>query len=237
MKRIFKKLRPYLFGGRQIAWRDGLVLDFIARQAKGSRLLDAGAGPQRFKPYCQHLQYTSQDFGEYTGGDDFAGERLANWHSKSCDLICDISAIPLDSGSIDAIICVEVFEHLPKPIDAIKEFARLLKSGGRILITAPFNSQYHQIPFFYYSGFSSEFYKLNATENGLDVVAITPIGDYYENSAQELLRLPFLKSGLLLRVLSIPMILTAYLYVFLLHLLNVPSPVSPLGYVVELKKP
>lgn len=236
MRRVLRKLRPFIFGGRQVAQRDALVLDFIARQATGASILDAGAGPQRFKPFCQHLRYLSQDFGEYTGRDEFAGEQLAAWDSRSCDILCDISAIPLCDSSIDSIICVEVFEHLPRPGDALKEFARLLKPNGCLLVTAPFNSQYHQTPYFYFSGFSSEFYKTYAADNGLEVVRLTPIGDYFESIAQELLRLPFLKSGLLLKPLVILLSTPAYLCVFLMHLLNVPSPRSPMGYVVEFRK-
>lgn len=236
MKQILKKLRPHLFGGDQVARRDELVLAFIASLGAGSKLLDAGAGPQRFKPYCRNLQYVSQDFGEYKGGDDFAGEALDEWNSRTCDIISDITAIPLADGGVDSIMCVEVFEHLPAPVRALEEFARLLRSGGRLLVTAPFNSQYHQVPYFYYSGFSSEFYKVHAEKFGLKVVQVTPVGDYYSNIAQELLRLPFLKSGVVLKLLSALVLPPAYLYLWLLHRLRVPSPTSPLCYVVELEK-
>jgi len=236
MKAVLKKLRPYVFGGQQVAHRDALVFEFLARQPEGSMLLDAGAGPQRFKPHCKHLRYVSQDFGEYTGGDEFAGESLERWNSRTCDIICDITSIPLETGSQDAIICVEVLEHLPEPARALKEFARLLRSRGRLLVTAPFNSQYHQQPFFFYSGFSSEFYKFHAAAHRLKVMTITPIGDYFATIAQELLRLPFLKSGVLLRLAAAVLLPPAYLYVWLLHALRVPSPSSPLCYVVELEK-
>lgn len=236
MKNLLKKLRPFIFGGRQVSQRDALVRDFIARQTPGSSLLDAGAGPQRFKRYCAHLHYISQDFGQYLGGDDFAGEPLKEWDSRSCDILSDISAIPLSDNSIDSIICVEVFEHLPRPADALKEFSRLLRTGGRLLVTAPFNSQYHQVPYFFYSGFSSEFYRTYAAEFGLEIVRIVPIGDYYESIAQELLRLPFLKSAIVLKLAIVLLIVPAYLCVYMMHLLRVPSPVSPLDYVVEIRK-
>jgi ubiquinone/menaquinone biosynthesis C-methylase UbiE len=237
MKALFKKLRPHIFGGRQIAIRDRLVVSFIQQQAPGTLLLDAGAGPQRFKAMCGHLRYLSQDFGEYTGGDEFAGESLDKWNSRSCDIISDITAIPLESASVDAIICVEVFEHLARPIEAVKEFSRLVKPGGRVFITAPFNSQYHQMPYFFYSGFSSEFYRQHGLSFGLDLVKVVAIGDYYENIAQELLRLPFLKGGILMKLLAGPMLISAYLYVLGLRVLKVPAPVSPMGYAIEYRKP
>ncbi len=236
MRSLLKKFRPYVFGGQQVSQRDALVLEFIARQPSGSMLLDAGAGPQRFRANCSHLRYLSQDFGAYAGGDDFAGEPLEAWNSQACDIISDITDIPLETGTVDSIICVEVLEHLPQPAEALGEFARLLKPTGRVLVTAPFNSQYHQLPYFYFSGFSSEFYRFCAARHGLRIVQLSPIGDYYHSLAQELLRLPFLKSGILLKLLSAVLLLPAYAYIWLLHALQIPSPRSPMCYVVELQR-
>ncbi len=46
------------------------------------------------------------------------------------DIICDIIDMPLEDGSVDAILCSEVLEHLKNPILAIKEFGRILKRRG-----------------------------------------------------------------------------------------------------------
>jgi 2-polyprenyl-3-methyl-5-hydroxy-6-metoxy-1,4-benzoquinol methylase len=43
-------------------------------------------------------------------------------------------------------MCVEVFEHLPEPIKAVEEFARLFKPGGYLILTAPFCSLTHFAP-------------------------------------------------------------------------------------------
>lgn len=40
---------------------------------KNSRILDAGAGTQRYRKLCTHLNYVSQDFGKYDGQGDHAG--------------------------------------------------------------------------------------------------------------------------------------------------------------------
>ncbi|WP_121022373.1 class I SAM-dependent methyltransferase [Helicobacter vulpis] len=55
---------------------------------------------------------------------------MRKWGNTQLDIICDITAIPERDGSFDAIMCVEVFEHLPNPILALKEFSRLLRGGG-----------------------------------------------------------------------------------------------------------
>ena len=39
----------------------------------GHRILDAGAGTTRYRKYCEHLKYVSQDFGQYDGQGDGEG--------------------------------------------------------------------------------------------------------------------------------------------------------------------
>ena len=97
----------------------------------GGRLLDAGAGEQRYRPHCAHLEYVSQDFARYDGRGDGAGLQTQTWDQACLDLVCDITAIPESDASFDAVLCTEVFEHLPDPLAVLREFARLLRPGGR----------------------------------------------------------------------------------------------------------
>ncbi len=104
----------------------------------GSRILDAGAGELAQKKYCEHLNYVSQDFAQYDGKGDGVGLHTKTWDNSRIDIISDITNIPEPDGSFDAIMCIEVFEHIPNPILAIKEFSRLLKDDGFLVIIAPF---------------------------------------------------------------------------------------------------
>jgi SAM-dependent methyltransferase len=45
--------------------------------------------------------------------------------------------LPWDTGSMDAITCMQVLEHLRAPDLLIRESARLLKPGGRIFFETP----------------------------------------------------------------------------------------------------
>jgi ubiquinone/menaquinone biosynthesis C-methylase UbiE len=47
------------------------------------------------------------------------------------------SVLPLQDGVVDFLCCTEAFEHLPRPDRALKEFARVLRPGGRIVIQSP----------------------------------------------------------------------------------------------------
>ena len=49
----------------------------------------------------------------------------------------DGSLLPLESNSIDFIFCSEVIEHILDTENAFSEISRVLKPGGRILITTP----------------------------------------------------------------------------------------------------
>lgn len=49
----------------------------------------------------------------------------------------DVYAVPFKDGSIDRVICTEVLEHLTDPQKAAHEIARVLKPGGRIVVSVP----------------------------------------------------------------------------------------------------
>jgi 2-polyprenyl-3-methyl-5-hydroxy-6-metoxy-1,4-benzoquinol methylase len=48
-------------------------------------------------------------------------------------------SIPVPDGAVDRILCRAVLHHLPDPPAAYREFARLLKPGGMLLLQAPCN--------------------------------------------------------------------------------------------------
>ncbi len=45
--------------------------------------------------------------------------------------------LPVESNSIDYILCQEGIEHIPNQLNVLKEFNRVLKKGGILLITTP----------------------------------------------------------------------------------------------------
>jgi len=155
----------------------------------GLRILDAGAGQLRYKSFCNHLKYVSQDFHCYDGKGDGRGLHSEKWNQENIDMISDITEIPEPDESFDAIMCVEVLEHLPEPLKALREFKRLLKKDGILLLTVPFSCLTHMSPYFYITGFSKYYFEKWLKELGFENIGITYNGNYFEWIAQELRRL------------------------------------------------
>lgn len=172
--------------------RQAWIKKTLAGISPGSRLLDAGAGELKNRKHCAHLDYVSQDFGQYAGGKDEAvksGLHSDGWDTSRIDLISDITAIPAPDGSFDVILCSEVLEHVPEPTHALDEFARLLKPGGMVVLTAPFGSNVHMAPYHYCSGFSRYWYEHHLALRGFEVKELVPNGDWYALLRQEITRL------------------------------------------------
>ena len=62
------------------------------------------------------------------------------------DYLCSADAIPVACETFDMVLMTEVLEHLEKPMEALAEAHRILKRGGRIVITMPFLYGVHADP-------------------------------------------------------------------------------------------
>jgi SAM-dependent methyltransferase len=145
------KTRRERFWNREAWVRDEWVKREAAKLPPGSRVLDAGAGASKYRPFFSHCQYRTQDFCQYSGP-------LVQY-LQPIDYVCDVAKIPLPDASLDAVLCTEVLEHVTDPMAALREFARLLRPGGRLLLTAPQTSQIHMEPYHYYGGFTHYWYR------------------------------------------------------------------------------
>lgn len=128
--------------------RDAFVIGDLQTLPRDSLLLHASYGSQRYRPHCGHLRYRVQDFGQ-AGTDEKPGmAATVNYQCGRLDYVSDIWQIPEADATFDAILCTEVLEHISYPIETLREFARLLKADGRLILTAPSNSLRHMDPYF-----------------------------------------------------------------------------------------
>lgn len=151
---------------------------WISIQAKSvsnkSKVLDIGAGSCPHREKFNHCEYFTQDFAQLS--DDEIQDQEG--YGK-IDFVSDILDIPVPDKSYDVILCTEVIEHVPDPVSAIKEFSRILKPGGTLLITAPLMSGLHQEPYHFYGGYTKYWYKKFLTENSFAELNIIPNGSLY----------------------------------------------------------
>ena len=194
--------------------RDRFVISQLQSLKDGSVILDAGCGSQRYRRYCSHLEYRGQDFGEYVvddrkilGTEGVGGDKGYDYGPLSYR--GDIWCIDESDDYFDAVLCTEVFEHIPFPIETIVEFTRLLKPGGKLILTAPNACLRHMDPYFFYTGFSDNWYTKILEEKGLEIEILEPVGDYYRFMAVEVAR-TIATHSILTKILLIPTFLYYY---------------------------
>lgn len=63
--------------------------------------------------------------------------------------------LPFRGASFDAVLLSDVLEHVPRPSDLLEELHRVLRPGGRLLLSVPFLYPVHEAPydFFRYTEF------------------------------------------------------------------------------------
>jgi SAM-dependent methyltransferase len=65
-------------------------------------------------------------------------------------VVADIGHLPFRPGSVMGLICTGTLEHVPDPVRAVREFARVLAPEGIAHIEAPFIQPYHADPHDYW---------------------------------------------------------------------------------------
>jgi ubiquinone/menaquinone biosynthesis C-methylase UbiE len=176
-------------GTKNLSNREDWLKNVLIKIPRGKRILDAGAGELQYKKFCSHLEYTSQDFGQYNGKGNDIALQTKTWDNSKLDIVSDITNIPVNDETFDAIMCVEVFEHLLEPANAVREFSRIIKKGGTLIITAPFCSLTHFAPYYYANGYSRFWYEKILGGCGFEIKEIVPNGNYFEYLAQEIQRI------------------------------------------------
>ena len=64
--------------------------------------------------------------------------------------VADAYRLPFGDEAFDVVLCAEVLEHMQEPARALAEMRRVLKAGGKLLLTTPFAYPIHYAPTDYY---------------------------------------------------------------------------------------
>ena len=91
------------------------------------------------------------------------------------DFECFLDNIPRPDADYDAIINTQVLEHVPDPSAVLKEFQRLLKPGGTLLLSVPLTAPLHGEPWHFFHFTHHALFRL-AAQYGFDVRSCEKIG-------------------------------------------------------------
>src|SRR4051794_27733665 len=141
--RFYEETRAYIFDlaadhcreRRRIFWDRVL---YRLRNAGASEVLAYGDGIGTDSIALAHAGYRVTYFDLPGVTSEFARFRFA--HEAPAEINAVDRPEELPEGAFDAIVCVEVLEHLPDPLEAMRRLHSLLVEGGVALITESFES-------------------------------------------------------------------------------------------------
>ena len=90
------------------------------------RTLDVGAGENKRYAFPNSTEYVRMNTDLLQDG------------IEKTNVVGRAEAIPLPDGSFDSIVCTQVLIDVFEPLKAFREFSRVLKSGGKLLLTTSF---------------------------------------------------------------------------------------------------
>lgn len=129
---------------------------------------DVGCGDKPFAPFMQGR------VKEYVGVDIEDGF----YDSRHIDLVGDAYSVPVPAETADAVISSQVLEHLERPLDALDEAWRILKSDGLLFLRAPFMYPLHAAPRDY-GRFTSFYWQHHLAERGFRIEELRTIGGFW----------------------------------------------------------
>ena len=107
-----------------------------------SPVLEVGCGDASFTTDL------AKHFSEVTAIDISAGqiaENAARFPAITFRQHDVAERFPFDDASFEVVWCSEVLEHLFDPAFALREMQRILKPGGRLLVTVPYHGRFKNI--------------------------------------------------------------------------------------------
>ncbi|HKW14415.1 MAG TPA: class I SAM-dependent methyltransferase [Candidatus Krumholzibacteria bacterium] len=106
---------------------------------------------------------------------DWAGSLHATRHA---DVLADLNeTCPLPDETFDTILCTDVIEHLKHPERLFMDAARMLRSGGHLILGTPYLYPLHELPHDYFRSSASAL-EMMARDARLTVVELRPYGSY-----------------------------------------------------------
>jgi len=191
-------------------------------------VLEIGCGAQPYRhlipPECH---YTGLD---WEGAEENFAYRVPD------TVYYDGGAFPFADGTYDHLFHTQVLEHVYRDAFFLAECRRVLKPGGSMFFTVPFQARYHYIPHDYRRYTPAALNQL-VQEAGFGTVAVFPMGNDITVAAYKNLSLVYrwLHGGIVGKLMGLSCAPLALLFLLVGRLslsLPVGSPDDCLGYAV-----
>jgi ubiquinone/menaquinone biosynthesis C-methylase UbiE len=101
--------------------RDDLIAQELEQLGPASLVVDIGAGGLRHTALASARRTLATDIRRLDG----------------IDFVSDAGALPLRDCSVDAVLLLEVLEHVAHPDAILSEVGRILKPGGKVVASVP----------------------------------------------------------------------------------------------------
>lgn len=121
---LYLALKKNLFNYRFRKWK-------ISKHVPAmGRILDIGSGTAPVSPDLARTVVA-----------DISEEAMKNVDAP-LKVVTSVTGMSFDSGSFDCILCSEVLEHIPDDEKAVSELRRVLKQGGVLVATVPYQKRF-----------------------------------------------------------------------------------------------
>ncbi|MFZ4590397.1 MAG: methyltransferase domain-containing protein [Ignavibacteria bacterium] len=216
--------------------------DFFENEQNGDNILDYGSG---YTPY-KNLALTKYK-NYYTAEFPKTSEKLYN--NKSDYTIFENEKTDCPDSFFETVLITEVLEHVYKPVNSLAEIYRILKKGGKIVGTVPFQMNEHDQPYDYFRYTNYSLTKM-LEESNFKNINIQYVGDSIgslifltnRNFGFILKILNRIKLGFAARILNliifkIPEYIYYYMYIIGIRFNKIDFfKISPLGYFFSAQK-
>ncbi len=154
----------------------------------------------------------------------------------------DGESIPFRDGEFDAVICTEVLEHVPHFQGLVNEIYRVMKDGGKAIVTVPWSARFHYVPYDYFRytpsslrAMFADFGEVTITPRGTDIsvigskIVVLWFRNFIPSEPWKLFLVP-------LWLIASPLLVLALAIAHICTLSGTGSTDDPLGYTVLLIK-
>jgi SAM-dependent methyltransferase len=120
------------FVGPRHAFRERLLLDLFRSAGPGPMVLNVGAGQGSFTRLLEDdgFEVVSTDVSE-------TAVAVCRQRVRGDVQLADMTDLPFDDASFDAVVAGEVLEHIEEDVRALAEAARVLRAGGVVAVSVP----------------------------------------------------------------------------------------------------